>query len=998
MRVILLLTLGAVAAAGAVEVSDTQSATVTMALPRQEFGPMLLPLPQGFTVTLPLTVAHEITVEVAGQTLTFAGEGGSLAGSGVLRLEGGQTYAVAETYRFTVSADAVFLQVGFPISHTLRWELTVPEPGEYTYSVTGAVRDLAVNLEGDVAGTVRQEVVGAQVPLQVATTRAVNIGDNLAFQGRFAATLARTATALLPQEGTAPPAPPTKPTGPPEERGRRAERAMQVPLQRLGDLMNEVKGAGVDLAFARLTLLLEASAAKGKAALLTGDLGEAEKRADEVHRIMDALRAEWRARKEIHEATEELAKWAREAAKAGAPVPEERVAEVQGLIEQATAAADQNRIEDAVRLAAQAEELAEALWDELKGRGKPAKDKADDAQKAAKDAGDAAREAEAAAADVLDAVGVVSPDAVEAAVEAARRASEEADRARERARQAKEKADAEGGKPDKDAAVAAEAGADDAGLAALAAAMRVAEAAARVAENARSAVEQARKGAVPGNVPSQRAAEAAMAAAENAARNVAEAAALVAENARRVAERAAERARASGRPDDQQKAKEAAEQAAQAAKDAAVKALDAADAAVASAESGAATDALEAAAIASEAARQRAKDAQDSARRAAERARKAAEKAKKALDEAAGAEQKAKDAGDDASRRAAERLRQAAANATDAAERAEKEARKAGKEATDLNDDGENDIVDLILVARVFGSLTVKLEVEAAISDVNGDGEVNIADLVLAVQGFFDGALLPALPEGVFGAPDGLAAAGPRVLLSERPGPAPDTIRLDVVAENVIDAAGFHFRLTFAPDRVEVAGVEQGPLMRSDGARAFAYAPDTSAPGTLSVAAARIAPNGVSGSGVLASVTLRARRPGLLTTSPLHSGTLDVADQAGRLARFTFGPDALSVGAAFRPPRSEALPNYPNPFNPETWIPYALTEAAEVTVHIYTVEGKPVRTLALGYRNAGYHTDRARAAYWDGRNASGEPVASGVYVYELRAGSVRSVRRMVVVK
>ena len=92
------------------------------------------------------------------------------------------------------------------------------------------------------------------------------------------------------------------------------------------------------------------------------------------------------------------------------------------------------------------------------------------------------------------------------------------------------------------------------------------------------------------------------------------------------------------------------------------------------------------------------------------------------------------------------------------------------------------------------------------------------------------------------------------------------------------------------------------------------------------------------------------------------------------------------------------LSNYPNPFNPETWIPYQLSAAAEVTVTIHSSDGKLVRTLELGQMPAGAYSDKDRAAYWDGRNAQGEPVASGVYFYTLTAGDFKATRKMVIRK
>ena len=98
--------------------------------------------------------------------------------------------------------------------------------------------------------------------------------------------------------------------------------------------------------------------------------------------------------------------------------------------------------------------------------------------------------------------------------------------------------------------------------------------------------------------------------------------------------------------------------------------------------------------------------------------------------------------------------------------------------------------------------------------------------------------------------------------------------------------------------------------------------------------------------------------------------------------------------AALTPKETALLPNYPNPFNPETWIPYQLGKPADVTLHIYSVNGTLVRTLALGHQVAGMYQNRSRAAYWDGRNALGEPVASGVYFYMLTAGDFSATRKM----
>ena len=98
------------------------------------------------------------------------------------------------------------------------------------------------------------------------------------------------------------------------------------------------------------------------------------------------------------------------------------------------------------------------------------------------------------------------------------------------------------------------------------------------------------------------------------------------------------------------------------------------------------------------------------------------------------------------------------------------------------------------------------------------------------------------------------------------------------------------------------------------------------------------------------------------------------------------------------PKETALLPNYPNPFNPETWIPYQLSASAEVNISIYAADGKLVRTLDLGTQPVGVYESRSRAAYWDGRNELGESVASGLYFYTLTAGDFTATRRMLIRK
>ena len=126
-------------------------------------------------------------------------------------------------------------------------------------------------------------------------------------------------------------------------------------------------------------------------------------------------------------------------------------------------------------------------------------------------------------------------------------------------------------------------------------------------------------------------------------------------------------------------------------------------------------------------------------------------------------------------------------------------------------------------------------------------------------------------------------------------------------------------------------------------------------------------------------------------TQAQHLNLTDLASQRGiRLLE--------QLLAALTPQETILLPNYPNPFNPETWIPYQLANSSDVQIVIYNTRGTTIRHLTLGHQQAGYYTPRDRAAYWDGRNGLGERVATGVYFYQLQADDLSPLRKMVILK
>jgi hypothetical protein len=216
-----------------------------------------------------------------------------------------------------------------------------------------------------------------------------------------------------------------------------------------------------------------------------------------------------------------------------------------------------------------------------------------------------------------------------------------------------------------------------------------------------------------------------------------------------------------------------------------------------------------------------------------------------------------------------------------------------------------------------------------------------------------------------------------------------DVTEVTVVASSATPLAGYSMRLwTRATPRVE-----HGDML---GATSFWMTPLTEPAGagiSTRVAAARLGVTDVS-AGDEARTLTRLFVPGDVT-SVMRSIRLDSAqfsDGDGRLLPFSL--IRAQVGAY----QTALHANYPNPFNPETWVPFSLASRSDVRIRIYDAGGSLVRELDLGALPAGEYRSRARAAHWDGRNRLGERVASGVYYYALAAGDLPMIRRMVVHK
>ena len=201
------------------------------------------------------------------------------------------------------------------------------------------------------------------------------------------------------------------------------------------------------------------------------------------------------------------------------------------------------------------------------------------------------------------------------------------------------------------------------------------------------------------------------------------------------------------------------------------------------------------------------------------------------------------------------------------------------------------------------------------------------------------------------------------------------TLALNIAeGENV---GGYQATVQFDPTALRYVESANGDYLP---AGAFAV-PAVVTQNAVTLAATALA--GVSnGDGTLAALTFEVVA---VKASTLTLSDVILSDSAGVGSR-PHVENGQVIEAALTPKETALLPNYPNPFNPETWLPYHLAHAADVTLTVYDTKGAVVRQLVLGHQPAGFYTARAKAAYWNGRNESGESVASGLYFYQLRAG------------
>ena len=294
----------------------------------------------------------------------------------------------------------------------------------------------------------------------------------------------------------------------------------------------------------------------------------------------------------------------------------------------------------------------------------------------------------------------------------------------------------------------------------------------------------------------------------------------------------------------------------------------------------------------------------------------------------------------------------------------------------DVSGDGTISAYDAALTLLFAVGLATPTDAERQAADMNGDGSIGADDAILILR---EAAGMAAPGAGTM--PDNGGRIN--IVLAEARGAAGESVTVPLTVDNISSLAGGDICITYDDKTLRAVDVSFDPEIM--------LVSNIAEPGTVRMSFVRVKE---LGSETLANIqfdiladdtsALRIRSADLYSPEglPLISGTID----------------RRIISRAVSPEHSALLQNFPNPFNPDTWIPYQLREDGEVVINIFDMRGKLVREFDLGFRSAGLHVGQDRAVHWDGTNNAGETVASGVYFYSIRAGDFGAVKKLTVVR
>ena len=319
----------------------------------------------------------------------------------------------------------------------------------------------------------------------------------------------------------------------------------------------------------------------------------------------------------------------------------------------------------------------------------------------------------------------------------------------------------------------------------------------------------------------------------------------------------------------------------------------------------------------------------------------------------------------------------------------------------DVNNDGEIHADDALLALRIAAKLIEPTPWQKCAADMNGDGRIRANDAMCILREAV--GLPPCRAPGI----EATAAIGRiiTIILSEAHGVAGESITVPLKVDNINELAGGDICIAYDSAVLRAVEVSSGV----ERAASPLNQPVADSTNELTVRSTSVLVSKIDEPGMI--------RISFASVEDLNSKTIAkirfdiLADDISPLTLQEvelYQSDALLVDSrkingrfsswAMPLENSALLQNFPNPFNPETWIPYQLAQDAPVTISTYNVKGQLVHSLHLGNKKAGVYITKDRAAYWDGKDSLGQKVASGVYYYTLRSGDFIATRKMVIFK
>jgi len=262
--------------------------------------------------------------------------------------------------------------------------------------------------------------------------------------------------------------------------------------------------------------------------------------------------------------------------------------------------------------------------------------------------------------------------------------------------------------------------------------------------------------------------------------------------------------------------------------------------------------------------------------------------------------------------------------------------------------------------------------------DVNCDGIVDISDLVLVGIHFGEDYRQGAPVSPLVGKMRSRNAEGDLWIEAKVQMDSGKYLHVQLKISPITDLYGYQFDLGYDPTTLELLTVTASSLLKQNGTQTYWTVSERGA--LINAMHVRQATKqGINANGTLATIVFRVKDIKNSKNSPVYLANIKLADSKARLIPLNIRAINLSLRQLFIPTKSLLAQNYPNPFNPETWIPYQLAKDATVTIRIYNAKGQLIRILPLGDQQAGIYVTKGKAAYWNGKDVTGQAVGSGVY-------------------